>query len=245
MMKDTSHPWNPYAIEPPGSSIAETSCTNRSGAGAYADSYPYPPSPARARSLAFSRASASFSSRSLLRSARTLEISWKCLSNARLERPALSTLSPKNARPAHTKTTKFFETVTAFVGSPELRLWRPTCLRSRRSEPVVNRRLAANGRADFETEPSTSVSPYRLDAESSSRRDESDRRSPERLVLPSTEFLAESSMRLCQDTEPGLRSASAREDARFADLLDAQLAMIAPMRPCALPCAGPFRGNIS
>ena len=172
MMKDTSHPWNPYAIEPPGSSIAETSCTNRSGAGAYADSYPYPPSPARARSLAFSRASASFSSRSLLRSARTLEISWKCLSNARLERPALSTLSPKNARPAHTKTTKFFETVTAFVGSPELRLWRPTCLRSRRSEPVVNRRLAANGRADFETEPSTSVSPYRLDAESSSRRDE-------------------------------------------------------------------------
>ena len=212
-------------------SIADTSCTNRSVAW-YAASYPPPRSPdaSRRRSLAFSRASASFSSRSLLRSARTLAISWKCLSNARLDRPAPSTLSPKNARPAHTKTTKFFETVTAFAGGvAEVRGVRPTCLRSRRSEPVVNRRVVnPSGRAALETEPSSCVSPYRRDAESSSR-DASDRRSP-RSVPPSHEFLAESSRRLCQDTEPGLRSASAREDARFADLLDAQLAMIASMR---------------
>ena len=80
----------------------------------------------------------------------------------------------------------------------------------------------------METEPSSCVSPYRRDAESSSR-DASDRRSP-RSYLRIHEFLAESSRRLCQDTEPGLRSASAREDARFADLLDARLAMIASMR---------------
>jgi hypothetical protein len=109
-------------------------------------------------------------------------------------------------------------------------------LRSRRSEPFVNRLVGAIWRADLETEPSSSVSPYRRDAESSCRSDASDRRSPERFVLPSTEFRAESSMRLCQDTEPGLRSASAREDARFPDLLDAQLAMIASSCPRRALC---------
>ena len=110
-------------------------------------------------------------------------------------------------------------------------------MRSRRSEPFVNRLVGAIWRADLETEPSSSVSPYRRDAESSCRSDASDRiPAPERFVLPSTEFRAESSMRLCQDTEPGLRSASAREDARFPDLLDAQLAMIAKTRPRRALC---------
>ena len=214
-------------------SIADTSCTNRSVAW-YAASYP----------AAFARRFQTAQPRVFARERLVLLAQPPAvgahlgdLLEVPLER-AVGPAGAEHAQPeerqaAHTKTTKFFETVTAFAGGEfllaEVRGVRPTCLRSRRSEPVVNRRVVnPSGRAALETEPSSCVSPYRRDAESSSR-DASDRRSP-RSVPPSHEFLAESSRRLCQDTEPGLRSASAREDARFADLLDAQLAMIASMR---------------
>ena len=66
---------------------------------------------------------ASFSSLSVRRSARTLAISWKCRSKARLELPAPTALSPKKASPAATKTMKFLDTVT--VGGASPRLLRP------------------------------------------------------------------------------------------------------------------------